>query len=77
MGSTKRYFFSSYRDMGRARGGYRGHISRIRAIDKWVKLKGTFMVATEIRGELGEAIGIILAILEPLTNGMNKKVLFR
>jgi hypothetical protein len=57
--------------MGRARGGYRDHISRIRAIDKWVKLKGTFSETTEIRGELGEAIGVILAILEPWTNGMD------
>jgi hypothetical protein len=42
-----------------------GHISHIRATDKWDELKGTFSVATEIRGELGEAIGIILAVLEP------------
>ncbi len=71
MGWTKRYFSGSYRDMGRARGGSRGHISHIRAMDKWVELKGTFSVASEIWGELGEAIGVILAILEPRTNGMN------
>ncbi len=40
-------------------------ISCIRAPDKCDELKGTFSVATEIRGELGEAIGIILAVLEP------------
>jgi hypothetical protein len=70
-------FFSSYRDMGRARGGSRGCIICIRATDKWVQLKGTFTVSKEIQGELGEALSVVLVVLEPRTNGMNKKVLFR